>query len=731
MADMATLVYEIDSSAARSAAKDLLALEAASGEMASGMSKAGAVFNKSTGQWEQTMRRTNGQFKTARESVFDYGDEIRGLAGKYNPAMSAALQYARAQEEVSRAVALGVLSEGQKAVALQKVSVQLAAAATAQARFGDAAQVASHHATNLGYQINDIGMMMSLGQNPFALMMQQGPQVAQIFSQMNAEGRKIGPTLAGAFTSILNPTTAITLALIGGTAALVQWGMGALGAGTNTLSFKDSVTEAQAAIDELNRVTKLYSSDGLVELERKYGEVNFAILALLENQRLLALADATEKLRTSLSAITSELGSGIFSTAYGELESAFEVSANEAQVLYGIIERIGSLDTIEKQIASIGRLKARLSDATDGFTDMNSEQLKMLRLLTQAEDNARQLAAAAPKGDWMNAAIDGVGRLGAAIRARIGEAMRLAAIANGPGMTTGNADWAKGPVGFTIPGNELLPPVAESSGGGVGSAGGGGASVADEMQKRWEALNQGFQAELTLKTEQYNKDLVALKWALDQKIISEQQYQTNKNALQVEAFGLDYERNLAQYSLENAALQTAFDQKLLTEQQYLMRRRELQHQYYSESIGVDQSAASQQLSQMAADFGQMNSLAGGGYDSLLRAQKAFAAGSALINAYLAASQAMADPTVPYWMKIAAYAKVLAAGMGAVNAIKGGGGKGGSAASSSVAATKQEPTKNILVNLTGPAFMVDMAEEIMTQIYSASKDGRVIIARDVT
>ena len=48
----------------------------------------------------------------------------------------------------------------------------------------------------------------------------------------------------------------------------------------------------------------------------------------------------------------------------------------------------------------------------------------------------------------------------------------------------------------------------------------------------------------------------------------------------------------------------------------------------------------------------------------------------MVNAYLAASQALADPTVPFFAKFAAVAQVLATGMGLVNAIKGGGGSAG-------------------------------------------------------
>lgn len=52
---------------------------------------------------------------------------------------------------------------------------------------------------------------------------QQGPQVAQIFNDIRASGAKIGPTVAAAFMQILSPITLATVAVIGLSAATIQW----------------------------------------------------------------------------------------------------------------------------------------------------------------------------------------------------------------------------------------------------------------------------------------------------------------------------------------------------------------------------------------------------------------------------------------------------------------------------------------------------------------------------
>ena len=68
-----------------------------------------------------------------------------------------------------------------------------------------------------------------------------------------------------------------------------------------------------------------------------------------------------------------------------------------------------------------------------------------------------------------------------------------------------------------------------------------------------------------------------------------------------------------------------------------------------------------------------------GTEKMTRIGQAFAATETLLNAYRAYNQTIADPSLPWFAKLAAGASVLAAGLNAVNAVKsiGGGGGGGS------------------------------------------------------
>lgn len=88
--------------------------------------------------------------------------------------------------------------------------------------------------------------------------------------------------------------------------------------------------------------------------------------------------------------------------------------------------------------------------------------------------------------------------------------------------------------------------------------------------------------------------------------------------------------------------------------------------------------------QVAQGFGQVSS-------KVLKTAQVFGAAQALVNTYVAASQTLADPTLGFWAKFAAVAKVIATGLGFVAAIKGGGrgssgGGGGSSSSRQRVAT---------------------------------------------
>jgi len=160
--------------------------------------------------------------------------------------------------------------------------------------------------------------------------------------------------------------------------------------------------------------------------------------------------------------------------------------------------------------------------------------------------------------------------------------------------------------------------------------------------------------------------------------------------------------------------------EILGEQGHREALLDVEAEYQRRLAGLREEGGMSQLDQAANLFGELNTLAGGGYDSLLRVQRSFAAASALINAYTAASQALADPTVPFFAKFAAMAKVLAAGVGLVNAIKGGSRSSGPSSASGVASSG--PEQRVLIDVQGPDWAKDMIQGVLDQLYTQTKNG---------
>jgi len=116
--------------------------------------------------------------------------------------------------------------------------------------------------------------------------------------------------------------------------------------------------------------------------------------------------------------------------------------------------------------------------------------------------------------------------------------------------------------------------------------------------------------------------------------------------------------------------------EILGEQEHREAMLRLEEEYQERLAGIKDDGFSKQLGEMSQFFGAAASIAQGGGDKMIKIAKVIGSTEALINSYRAAAQALADPTVGFWGKAAAYAATLATGLGAVRAITGASTSGG-------------------------------------------------------
>jgi len=113
---------------------------------------------------------------------------------------------------------------------------------------------------------------------------------------------------------------------------------------------------------------------------------------------------------------------------------------------------------------------------------------------------------------------------------------------------------------------------------------------------------------------------------------------------------------------------------------------------------------------------------------LFQGSKAIAAAQALVNAWAGASEAL---KLPFPSNLIAFGKVLATGLGAVQAIKGasigGGGGGGRSGGGSTSTAAAAPQTQSVANITlvGDTFSRDSIADLFKQINEGLKSGRTI------
>lgn len=151
---------------------------------------------------------------------------------------------------------------------------------------------------------------------------------------------------------------------------------------------------------------------------------------------------------------------------------------------------------------------------------------------------------------------------------------------------------------------------------------------------------------------------------------------------------------LESYTRQQETLRSALDQRLITQQEYAAMIEQVQSQHEQKLGEIQATAQQQRLSETAGLFGALAGIAEAGGQRMAKAVAAAQAIEGTINAYGAAIKALNTPGIGLAGRFAAYASVLAAGLKGVAAIRsaGGvaGGGGGAGASVAQAGASQGP-----------------------------------------
>lgn len=147
-------------------------------------------------------------------------------------------------------------------------------------------------------------------------------------------------------------------------------------------------------------------------------------------------------------------------------------------------------------------------------------------------------------------------------------------------------------------------------------------------------------------------------------------------ASEAELENIEYQRKLADYAIYaemqniSEAGQQAYREQMAKDHENRLRA------IAEDAAKKDKTTLTNKLGAAKTYMESLYAATGAHSNKMTKLIQTVGATQALVNAYTAASQALADPTLPFWAKAGAVAQVLATGMGLVNAIKGSGGSGG-------------------------------------------------------
>lgn len=419
----------------------------------------------------------------------------------------------------------------------------------------------------------------------------------------------------------------------------------------HALSTLRETTEQQAeGLDSLRNSLQQFSDARLALAQARQAESEGLLVSVDD---MLRLEEAVKRTQQTLRDEFNLTTAGAYRIkdaldALGSAGSADEAAEAARRLSEAISQTYAGAVRIPPEMAALARQAAEVYAK---FSEMKTKSDEVTGSINFSIQALRELLGMDAGDDWLDGMISSAQTLADTIWG----AVNAMAVLN----NSQNLDAAGNPHGFGSGSRALRPPKKAPTGiGGVdwgvppstgGGGGGGGGSKTNPIQAELEALQQALMTAEELELQSWEKRQETLRMALEQ--------------------------------------------RLLTQQEYAALMEDAQRQHNEKMAGIDAYRYGDTLQKTGRFLGDMSKAFAQGNDKMMKIGKAFGAAEALINAWRAYTQTLADPSLPYMAKIAAAANVLAAGFGAVNAIKGiggGGSGGGSGGSASTAAAGSAP-----------------------------------------
>lgn len=331
-------------------------------------------------------------FRQATDEARLYQSVLDQVRAKYDPLFAASQRYEMELRDIAEAERMGALSALGAAQARERAAQAMAPGLR---QIGQSAQQANAHLANLGFQANDIFMMMAAGQNPMMLAIQQGTQVSQVFGMMRKEGLALGPAIRSALMGMVSPMSLVTMGVI----ALGAFAVQAL------MPISEAAKTAEDAVADLATATDKYatSNDAALrsteDLRAIFGETATEARKLLAEIAQIEGWKASRKTAEAAKAIKLDLGLNLFVDDFANQKDMLDrlglnsLDESAWQTVRGIQSAFRSLEAsdllgdtdkrLAQQFASVTALRDQWAAASKMDGNRSSDEDRVLSLLNE------------------------------------------------------------------------------------------------------------------------------------------------------------------------------------------------------------------------------------------------------------------------------------------------------------------------------------------------------------
>lgn len=170
--------------------------------------------------------------------------ELSDLRARYNPVYAATRQYRAALADLNRLKQQGVIDSQEYSAALEReaerMRMNVAMSTAGLQQMAQASRGATLRMQQMFYQVNDVGVSLAGGMNPFVVLAQQGTQIAQIYGFGNGGVAGIFRDLGRMIGAVVGRYPLLTAAVVLGTAAIAGMTGEINEASSVTVSFGDT-----------------------------------------------------------------------------------------------------------------------------------------------------------------------------------------------------------------------------------------------------------------------------------------------------------------------------------------------------------------------------------------------------------------------------------------------------------------------------------------------------------